>query len=159
MKRMVHIATMNGQGSSKSYLKKKRKNPWYKDGLRFECQRCGRCCRGEPGVVWMTKKEIRDVSVSMDISTDLFIKNYARLINGRISLLEYNNGDCIMYEKGCKIYETRPRQCKTFPYWSSNLRNKTDWNEQNRTCPGIDKGKLHTPEEIENRLGSELSDL
>jgi len=24
--------------------------PRFKDGLRFECQRCGKCCRGEPGV-------------------------------------------------------------------------------------------------------------
>jgi Fe-S-cluster containining protein len=30
---------------------------WFKDGLRFECQRCGRCCRGEPGVVWVNKQE------------------------------------------------------------------------------------------------------
>ena len=107
----------------------------------------------------MTKKEIKSTSVSLGISTDLFIKDYARLINGRISLLEYDNGDCVMYDNGCKIHETRPRQCKTFPYWSSNLNNKTEGEEQKRTCPGIDKGKLHTPEEIENSLRPELSDL
>jgi len=150
---------MNGSESVKDSQKRKQKKPWYKDGLRFECQKCGSCCRGEPGVVWMTKKEIKSTSVSLGISTDLFIKNYARLINGRISLLEYDNGDCVMYDNGCKIYETRPRQCKTFPYWSSNLKNKTEWEEQKRTCPGIDKGKLHTPEEIENSLRPELSDL
>ena len=32
--------------------------PWFKEGLKFECQRCGRCCRGEPGVIWVNKKEI-----------------------------------------------------------------------------------------------------
>lgn len=31
--------------------------PWFKDGQRFECQRCGRFCRGEPGVVWVNKEE------------------------------------------------------------------------------------------------------
>jgi len=150
---------MSSPESAKNSHRKKQKKPWYKDGLRFECQKCGGCCRGEPGVVWMTKKEIKSTSVSLGISTDLFIKNYARLINGRISLLEYDNGDCVMYDNGCKIYETRPRQCKTFPYWSSNLKNKTEWEEQKRTCPGIDKGKLHTLEEIENSLRPELSDL
>ena len=31
--------------------------PWFKEGLKFECQRCGRCCRGEPGVIWVNKKK------------------------------------------------------------------------------------------------------
>jgi len=44
---------MKGPKSAKSTHKKKQRNPMYKDGLRFECQRCGSCCRGEPGVVWM----------------------------------------------------------------------------------------------------------
>ncbi|MFV1975240.1 MAG: YkgJ family cysteine cluster protein [Candidatus Scalindua sp.] len=150
---------MNGSESDKSAHKKRQKNPWYKDGLRFECQRCGSCCRGEPGVVWMNQKETKNVSVSLGVSMDLFTKNYIRLINGRVSLLEHDNGDCVMYDNGCKIYETRPRQCKTFPFWSSNLKNKAEWEEQKRTCPGIDKGNLHTPEEIENRLRPELRDL
>jgi len=98
---------MNGSESDKSAHKKRQKNPWYKDGLRFECQRCGSCCRGEPGVVWMNKKETKNVSVSLGVSMDLFTKNYIRLINGRISLLEHDNGDCVMYDNGCKIYETR----------------------------------------------------
>ncbi len=150
---------MNGPDSNKSTLKKRQKKPWYKDGLRFECQRCGSCCRGEPGVVWINKKETKNICVSLGISTELFVKNYVRLINGRISLLEHDNGDCIMYDNGCKIYEDRPRQCKTFPFWSSNLKNKTQWEEQKKTCPGIGKGKLHTLEEIDNSLRPELRDL
>jgi len=150
---------MNGSESDKSAHKKRQKNPWHKDGLRFECQRCGSCCRGEPGVVWMNKKETKNVSVSLGVSMDIFTKNYIRLINGRISLLEHDNGDCVMYDNGCKIYETRPRQCKTFPFWSSNLKNKTEWEEQKKTCPGIGKGELHTSEEIDQLLRPELRDL
>ncbi|WP_096894121.1 YkgJ family cysteine cluster protein [Candidatus Scalindua japonica] len=150
---------MNNSNIKKSNSAKGQKNLWHKDGLRFECQRCGSCCRGEPGVVWMTKREAKNISVSLGISTDLFAKNYLRLINGRISLLEHSNGDCVMYDNGCSIYETRPRQCRTFPFWSSNLKNKTEWKEQKKTCPGIDKGKLHTVEEIASRLKPELNDL
>ncbi len=139
--------------------KKKQKNSWYKHGLRFECQRCGSCCRGEPGVVWITKREAKSISCSQGVSIDLFTKNYVRLINGRISLLEHGNGDCVMYDNGCKIYENRPRQCKTFPFWSSNLKNNTEWQEQKKTCPGIGKGKLYTLEEIDNSLIPELRDL
>ncbi len=126
---------MNNPESDENTRNKKQKNPWYNDGLRFDCQRCGSCCRGEPGVVWMTKRETKNTSVSLGVSTDIFTKNYIRFINGRISLLEHDNGDCVMYDNGCKIYETRPRQCKTFPFWSSNLKNRTEWEEQKKAGP------------------------
>ncbi|MFQ5686539.1 MAG: YkgJ family cysteine cluster protein [Candidatus Scalindua sp.] len=149
---------MNNSKSGKN-IHKKRKPPWYNGGLRFECQRCGNCCRGEPGTVWINKWEIKDTSALLGISPNQFAEENLRIINGRISLLEHDNGDCIMYDNGCKIYETRPLQCKTFPFWKSNLRNRAEWKEQGKTCPGIGKGKLHTVEEIESRLGPELSDL
>ncbi|MFQ5714073.1 MAG: YkgJ family cysteine cluster protein [Candidatus Scalinduaceae bacterium] len=133
--------------------------PWYKDGLRFECQRCGRCCRGEPGMVWMDKKEIRETSSFLGITQDIFAKLYLRIVSGRFSLLEHNNGDCVMYDDGCKIYSVRPSQCKTFPFWKSNLENGAEWEKLMNTCPGIGKGRLHTLNDIENYLKPELSKL
>lgn len=126
--------------------------PWFKEGLRFECQRCGRCCRGEPGVVWVNKSEIENISSFLGITQDSFARNYLRSFNGRFSLLEYGNGDCIMYDNGCKIYAVRPCQCKTFPFWKSNLENKFEWDKLKKTCPGIDKGKLHTLNHIKDNL-------
>ncbi len=133
--------------------------PWYKDGLNFECQRCGNCCRGEPGVVWLNKREIKDASSFMNTTQESFATSYLRLVNGRCSLREYSNGDCIMYDNGCKIYEARPSQCRTYPFWKSNLENSKEWEDVKKTCPGIGRGKLYTSEEIENRLKPELIDL
>ncbi len=95
----------------------------------------------------------------MGISPDLFAKKYLRFINGRISLLEHDNGDCVMYNSGCTVYETRPLQCRTFPYWTSNLKTRTEWKEQKKMCPGIGKGKLYSVNDIENLICSELNDL
>jgi Fe-S-cluster containining protein len=36
--------------------------PWYRDGLRFRCTRCGSCCTGEPGNVWVTDEEIAAIA-------------------------------------------------------------------------------------------------
>lgn len=149
---------MNGSVSGGN-IRKGGHHQWHKDGLRFECQRCGGCCGGAPGVVWLSKKEIKDISAYLGISQEQFAENYLRIINGRASLLEYGNGDCVMYDNGCKIYENRPRQCKTFPFWKSNLMKRAEWEEQKKTCPGIDKGKLYSSSEIEDRLRPELSDL
>ena len=126
--------------------------PWYKDGLKFECQRSGRCCRGEPGVVWVNKKEIEKISSFLGISQDAFARNYLRSFNERFSLVEYGGGDCIMYDNGCKIYDVRPSQCRTFPFWGPNLENRAEWEKLRKTCPGIDKGKLHTLKDIQDNL-------
>ena len=32
--------------------------PWFQDGLHFECTQCGKCCTGEPGFVWVNDEEI-----------------------------------------------------------------------------------------------------
>ena len=126
--------------------------PWYKDGLRFECQRCGSCCRGEPGVVWINRRETKETCSFLGITQTLFAKLYLRLVNGRCSLRECSNGDCVMYENGCKVYSARPNQCRTFPFWKSNLENITEWEKQKNTCLGIGKGKLHTLKEIRKNI-------
>jgi Fe-S-cluster containining protein len=57
-----------------------------------------------------------------------------------------------MYDNGCKIYDVRPSQCRTFPFWKSNLESMAEWEKLKRTCPGIDKGKLYSLEDIEDNL-------
>ncbi len=126
--------------------------PWFKEGLKFECQRCGRCCRGEPGVVWVNKTEVVGIASFLGITQEAFARNYLRSINGRFSLLEYGNGDCVMYDNGCKIYAVRPCQCRSFPFWKSNLESQSEWEKLKKTCPGIDKGKLRILEDIQDNL-------
>jgi Fe-S-cluster containining protein len=63
-----------------------------------------------------------------------------------------------MYDKRCRIYETRPLQCKTFPFWKSNLRNTAGGKSRGRLARALVRG-IHTVEEIESRLGPELSNL
>jgi hypothetical protein len=41
--------------------------PWYKDGLQFECRTCGRCCSGGSGYVWVTQDEINQLSAKMGL--------------------------------------------------------------------------------------------
>ena len=135
------------------------KEYWYKNGLKFECQRCGNCCRGEPGVVKVDIKDIRKISSYLKIKQELFAKHYLRIVNGSLSLREFRNGDCFMYDNGCKIYTIRPLQCRTFPFWKSNLKIKSDWKKQKRTCPGMDKGRLYTYHEVDKNLKPELNDF
>jgi Fe-S-cluster containining protein len=46
------------------------------------------------------------------------------------------------------VYEQRPRQCKTWPFWDSNLRTPEKWKETCEVCPGSGRGKLISVDEI-----------
>ena len=126
--------------------------PWYADGLRFECQKCGRCCRGEPGVVWVSKAEIEKISAHLGISPGEFRTKYVRRVGFRLSLKELDNGDCVLYQNGCVVYPVRPAQCRTFPFWSEALRSREWYDEVLENCPGKGKGRLYSREEIEEIL-------
>ena len=68
-----------------------------------------------------------------------------------LSLLEKKNYDCILWENGCSAYEARPVQCRTYPFWSWMIKDAKMWAECAKDCPGMNKGRLWTKEEIEEQ--------
>lgn len=114
--------------------------PWYKDGLRFECTGCGKCCTGAPGYVWVTEQEIQTIAETLGITPDEFKQRYTKFAKGRYSILDdpSRNYDCVFLDgKACRIYKNRPQQCRTFPWWSGNLKSPEAWKEAARECEGI----------------------
>lgn len=128
--------------------------PWYKDGLRFTCTQCGKCCTGEPGVVWVTDDELAAIAAFIKEPAEVVRKVYTRKARGRTTLREKANGDCVFYDrkKGCTVYPVRPPQCRTWPFWESNLETPEDWADTERTCPGSGEGELIPLEEITVRM-------
>jgi len=128
---------------------------WYSNGLRFSCRQCGRCCTGEPGYVWLTREDTERICDSLSISINEFLKNYCRSVNGHISLLEYQNGDCIFFDgvSRCKIYTVRPAQCRQFPFWPHILESQSAWDMEKKRCPGIGHGKRRNEKEIKKKAG------
>ena len=129
--------------------------PWYHKGLRFKCTQCGDCCTGEPGYVWVNKREIEALAAEIGESDiDEFERKHVRKIGIRKSLVELANGDCIFFDnetRKCGVYGERPRQCRTWPFWRSNLKNAQDWATTCETCPGSGKGQLYSLESIDRQ--------
>jgi len=131
--------------------------PFYKEGLNFQCTRCSKCCRHDPGYVFLSKNDIVRLSSLLKINKEEFLEKYCKTVNlgilKRISLIEKKNNDCIFWDNGgCTIYDQRPLQCKTYPFWSSVLNSPEDWEVLGRNCPGVNKGKHYTAKEIEEKL-------
>lgn len=125
--------------------------PWYRDGLKFQCSQCGDCCTGAPGFVWVNKEEIAALAKLVNLEVADFEAKYVRRVGIRLSLVEYPNGDCVFFDnekRGCTVYEARPRQCKTWPFWQSNIESPEAWEQTCEVCPGSGKGKLYTLESI-----------
>ena len=87
---------------------------------------------------------------------EAFVKKYTRRIGNRLSLLEHSKTyDCVfLKDKKCLVYEARPRQCRTFPWWPEQLTSKKEWEEEAARCEGINHqgSKLYTLEEIQEEL-------
>jgi Fe-S-cluster containining protein len=128
---------------------------WYHEGLRFRCTACGDCCTGSEGYVWVNKLEIAALAEAVgEKDIDAFERLYVRKVGVRKSLKEFPNGDCVFFDseaRTCQVYAVRPRQCRTWPFWDSNLRTRQAWQETCEVCPGSGKGRLHTVEHIEQQ--------
>ncbi len=134
---------------------------WYKDGLKFKCTACGKCCSGAPGFVWVNVSEVKQMAESLEMTEDEFRDEFTRKVGARTSLKEYPDGDCILLDpetRHCLAYDVRPTQCRTWPFWTSNLRSPEAWAETCEVCPGAGKGKLYGLEhiEIERKKKSDL---
>ena len=105
------------------------------------CEECeGQCCTGESGYIYVTKTEIFAIAEFLRIDVNEFALKYLFKKGYRYSIKERKVGDsyeCVFYDKannGCSIYEARPKQCRTFPFWDYF---KTRLDELKEECPGI----------------------
>jgi Fe-S-cluster containining protein len=132
---------------------------WWSKGIRFECQGSGQCClsRGEYGFVFLTREDRKRMADHLGLPLRDFTKKYCDKTSGVYHLKEDSDrAECTFLKgKKCGIYQARPTQCRTWPFWPEVMNAKT-WNKEVKTfCPGVGKGKLYSAEEIEKNLNEQ----
>lgn len=105
------------------------------------CESCeGRCCTGESGYIYVTKTEAIKIAKLLGLQLGEFVEIYLFKKGYKHSIKEIKFGEsfeCVFYDRdsnGCRIYEARPEQCRTFPFWDYY---KTRVQELKLECPGI----------------------
>jgi Fe-S-cluster containining protein len=107
-----------------------------------KCSECsGNCCIGESGYIWITQDEIEILAKHLNYSYDEVVQKYLSKIAHKYTIVEKkldeNNFACIFFDlekKCCSVYEARPTQCRTFPFWDYF---KTRVKEVKEECPAI----------------------
>ncbi len=129
---------------------------WYADGLRFRCTRCGACCGGAPGYIWVRPDEIERIADCLMLPVKEFMQTHCRRVWWRVSLKERDNGDCILLgPDGCTVYPVRPAQCSSFPFWPDVLESRREWEALKGRCPGVGHGRLYSRQEIDEIAAGE----
>ena len=132
-------------------------------GLRFECTRCQQCCRVEPGYVFLSERDLEELAKAKSVTVAEFTELYCRTVDvggvRRISLTEKENYDCSLWEHGsCTVYESRPLQCRSFPFWDAHLFSPEAWSEASDSCPGMGQGPIRHAVEIDYWLSRRHSE-
>jgi Fe-S-cluster containining protein len=131
---------------------------WYAAGLDFTCQSCGNCCSGAPGYVWVDREDVRAIAGLLGMPPERFAQQHTRRVGQRLSLHELADGDCEFLVREpdgktrCAIHAARPRQCRTWPFWESNLSSRRAWEAAARHCPGINRRQHHPLTAIQDAL-------
>jgi hypothetical protein len=122
------------------------RNPWYAEGLRFTClPDCGKCCtrHGEYDFVYLDPDDVVRLAAHLDLDGESFLEKHAAEDDGYV-ILRMDGPSCpFLRGTACSVYEARPTQCRTFPFWRENVRSRTAWERLRDFCPGIGEGDLH----------------
>lgn len=108
----------------------------------YGCNSCkGNCCIGESGYIWINSAEIQALALHLKISSEDLKKRYLNKIEYKYSIKEIqlasNNYACCFFDldkKQCSVYDARPNQCRTFPFWDYFKENEE---EVYKECPAI----------------------
>jgi len=119
------------------------RRPWYGEGLQFECQpECGRCCsrHDEYAYVYLEGDDVARLAAHFGMTRAAFRQQWTRKDDG-YTVLKIDGPGCPFLDgTRCTVYQARPIQCGTFPFWRENLRTRGRWEDLATFCPGIGKG-------------------
>lgn len=131
---------------------------WFSEGIKFQCQGSGKCCvsRGEYGYVYLTLEDRKRLAKHLNLSPQGFFKKYCTKTDEVPHLIQSGPECLFLKDDKCSVYEARPTQCRTWPFWPDTLKSQKSWSaEITAYCPGAGKDKWWSIEEITEQLNSQ----
>lgn len=106
----------------------------------FNCQQSGNCCKAS-GYVYVTSEIIQKMASSLNISVELFLKQFVINIDGWqvIASPTFRTNCFLNSDQTCTVYNDRPLACKTYPNWPSIWDSEKSVINESNNCPGLKK--------------------
>ncbi|MBS7247653.1 MAG: YkgJ family cysteine cluster protein [Candidatus Jordarchaeales archaeon] len=132
--------------------------------MKFECLKCGRCCKDEKTIVTLTHRDLIRLAEAIEMDEKELVKHVLvfyqvnedteaflafpsiETYRGKaiMGLRKRKDGSCIFLEENtCSVYPSRPMTCRTFPFTFSVQDGWLKYGVATRAkdiCPGIGKG-------------------
>jgi Fe-S-cluster containining protein len=128
---------------------------WYDGGVRFACQPdCGKCCtrHGDYDYVYLDRRDVRRLAAKLALTVPAFRARHTRRDEGHTILIMDGPACPFLDGTRCRVYDARPSQCSTFPFWPENVRTRAAWEQLASFCPGVGRGTIVPVEAIRAAL-------
>jgi len=141
-------------------------SPGPADGLCFECTGCGDCCRVRDGYdcVYLYDDDAERLALELALELDEFLERYAFVDELGWTRIKMDSDACPFFNREkncCSVYEARPLQCRTFPFWDSMLTGnagRLSWRSSaRRMCEGVGQGSKWPATEV-NKLVADMKE-
>ena len=92
----------------------------------------------------------RALTAGLGMSTAQFTRRYCAKTDGHWHIRDAPGAlECrFLSGKRCTVYDARPTQCRTWPFWPEVMHAKAWQREVAKFCPGVGKGRLWSVDEI-----------
>ena len=75
------------------------------------------------GHVYVTTKDRLLLAEHFGLTETQFRKHYCGKRHGEYHLKDPEHDCCFLKDKSCSVYDFRPTQCRTWPFWPENMHN------------------------------------
>ena len=152
--------------------------------VRFECIKCGECCRRKGLIVTVTGRDVARLSSTLGMAAPDLLRALDFYVlpengtapkglrdtpllktesgNAYMALRKMESGDCIfLKDNQCMIHPIRPFVCRTFPFVFRNVAGERKWglSSMKDICPGLGEGSRVTEQELVELGIAALEDL
>lgn len=117
---------------------------WFDSSVAFACTACGKCCKSRNTRVFVNPSEVEELATAKSVPVPEFLRKFTDTLidsNGRslVTLKGHpKKPQCIFLEgNACTVYNVRPTQCRTYPFWPQHMIGAAEWRAEAVNCEGI----------------------
>lgn len=120
--------------------------------FRFECTRCGACCR-RPGFVYLGEREPERIAEHLRLPLEQFERRFLSRHEDGSWMIEVGEGGCPLLDGDlCSVDAVKPGQCRAYPFWEELVHDRRAWRKEAAFCEGIGRGPPIDGAEVERRM-------